>query len=80
MVKEVQNPPKKRDWGTSLTLLAVWIVALVVVTRRNDGIPLPMLVIASVFFVLLIPAMNDVVRSIERMFSHYFGSSTQDRN
>jgi len=58
----------KRDWRVSATLLAVWLVALFLVAGRHNGIPPSMLVIATVFFVFLIPAMNDLVRSIERYF------------
>jgi hypothetical protein len=57
-----------RDWRVSATLLAVWILALFIISRRNDDIPLSMLAIATVFFVMLIPAMNDLVRSIEKLF------------
>jgi multisubunit Na+/H+ antiporter MnhG subunit len=71
MTKESDEAPKKRDWGISLTLLAVWLVAVVVIRSRDKDIPSSMLIIASVFFVLLIPAMNDVVRSIERRFARF---------
>jgi hypothetical protein len=39
-----------------------------------------MLVIATVFFVLLIPAMNDIVRSIEKSFASHFGGAREDGN
>ena len=56
----------RRDWRISAVLLATWVVALVLVAVRRDDIPVSMLAMATVFFVLLIPAMNDLVRSIER--------------
>lgn len=56
----------KRDWRISATLLAVWIVALVFISGRQDDIPLSMIAMATVFFVILIPSMNDLVRSIEK--------------
>jgi len=61
---EPQND--KRDWRISATLLAVWIVALVFITDNRGDIPLPMIAMATAFFVILIPAMNDLVRTIER--------------
>lgn len=60
------EPPEKRDWRISALLLAVWIVALVFIGGRRDDIPLSMIAMATVFFVILIPAMNDLVRSLEK--------------
>ena len=70
-----ENRTGKRDWKISATLLSVWGLALYVVSGRSDAIPLSMLAIATVFFVLLIPAMNDIVRSIEKSFASHFGSA-----
>jgi hypothetical membrane protein len=61
-----QSEENRRDWRISAVLLSTWIVALVLVGVRRDDIPWSMLGLATVFFVLLIPAMNDLVRSIER--------------
>lgn len=64
-----QQPGKsenKRDWRVSATLGAVWFIALAIMWTSGIEIPGSMLVLATVFFVLLIPAMNDLVRSIER--------------
>lgn len=57
--------PGRRDWRISATLLAVWAVALVFLAGRRQDIPLAMVAMATVFFILLIPSMNDLVRSIE---------------
>ena len=73
MSKLHKNEARKRDWKISATLLGVWGLALFVVSGRSDAIPLSMLAIATVFFVLLIPAMNDIVRSIEKSFASHFG-------
>ena len=61
--------PEKRDWKVSATLLAVWGVALIFITNDRDDIPLSMIAMATVFFIILIPAMNDIVRNIERRVS-----------
>lgn len=58
--------PEKRDWRISAVLLAVWIVALVFIAGRRDDIPLSMIAMATVFFIILIPSMNDLVRSLEK--------------
>jgi len=64
-----KTQPEKRDWKISAILLAVWIVALIFIASERDDIPLSMIAMATVFFVILIPAMNDLVRSIERRVS-----------
>ena len=63
MVDKIRD---KRDWRVSAVLLAVWIVALVIVVGRRDDIPLSMIALATLFFVLLIPSMNDLVSSLEK--------------
>ena len=70
------RPAGKRDWRVSATLLAVWIVALVFIADRRQGIPLSMIAMATLFFILLIPSMNDLVRSIER---HISGDGESER-
>ena len=65
----------KRDWRISATLLAVWIVALIFIAGDRDDIPLSMIGMATIFFIILIPAMNDLVRSIERSI---FGESDDE--
>jgi hypothetical protein len=62
----LRDSEEKRDWRVAATLLAVWFIALLVVTGSRIEIPLSMLGMATVFFILLIPAMHDLVRSIER--------------
>jgi hypothetical protein len=61
-----RSQESRRDWRISAILLIVWIVALFLLTAERDDIPVSMLAMATVFFVLLIPSMNDLVRSIER--------------
>ena len=70
-----ESRPEKRDWKISAILLAVWVVALIFIAGKRDDIPLSMIAMATVFFVILIPAMNDLVRSIERRVS---GESTSE--
>ena len=69
MKEKMGDPPRKRDWRVSATLLGIWLVALFVIRNRELDIPLSMLAIATAFFVILIPAMNDLVSSLDRYFS-----------
>ena len=61
-----KSDSEKRDWRISATLLAVWGVALFFISGRREEIPFSMIAIATLFFVILIPSMNDLVRSIEK--------------
>ena len=66
MTQDNPRTSKKRDWRISATLLAVWLVALLAISGGESDIPRSMLVIATIFFVMLIPAMNDLVSSMDR--------------
>ncbi len=57
---------EKRDWKISATLLAVWLVGLYFIAGQRDDIPLSMIGMATIFFIFLIPAMNDLVRGIDK--------------
>ena len=70
-----QDPGNRRDWRVSAILLVIWTVSVTFLKVSRDEIPVSMLAIASLFFVFLIPAMNDLVRSIER---YAFGRDTED--
>jgi hypothetical protein len=70
------DAPEKRDWRISAVLLAVWVVALIIIGGRRDDIPLSMIAMATLFFVILIPAMNDLVRSLEKRIG---GSAGDDK-
>ena len=61
-----EQQTEKRDWKISATLLSVWLVALYFIAVERDDIPLSMIGMATIFFIILIPAMNDLVRSIEK--------------
>ena len=61
---------KKKDWGIAAILLTIWVIALWLVAGRNNQIPMSMYAIATLFFVILIPAMSDLVRTMEK---HAYG-------
>lgn len=70
MPNQPQDSDHKRDWRISVTLGVVWFTAMAIVLKNGTDIPLSMLLMATVFFVLLIPTMNDLVRSIEQDSGH----------
>ncbi len=50
----------------SLLLAAIWIAAAFGVHRSNAEIPTSMLLIGTVFFIMLVPAMKELVKIIDR--------------
>lgn len=67
--KETDEPdPRERFHDRVITLLlaAIWIVAAYMVHRNTPEIPMSMLVIGTVFFIMLVPAMKELVKIIDR--------------
>lgn len=79
MSQQSAKSESKRDWRVSATLGAVWFSALAIMWTSGIEIPGSMLLLATVFFVLLIPAMNDLVRSIERYSAGSDNSDEQNQ-
>lgn len=61
-----ERESKKRDWRVSVVLIAVWSVTITVILTRGTDIPISMILLASAFFVFLLPAMQDLVIIIEK--------------
>jgi len=62
----------------SLLLAAIWIVAALVVYQSDTGIPTSMLVIGTAFFIMLVPAMKELVRIIDKRVKIQLGLSEPD--
>ena len=69
---------RSHDRLISLLLAAIWILAALVVYRRDTGIPTSMLIIGTVFFIMLVPAMKELVRIIDRRVKIQLGLSEPD--
>jgi len=54
------------DRVISLLLAAIWIVAALFVWRSDAEIPASMLLIGTVFFIMLLPAMKELVKVLDR--------------
>jgi hypothetical protein len=54
------------DRLVSIILVVIWGIGLAIILQLRPEIPGSMLLIGSVFFVVLIPAMKELVRTIER--------------
>ncbi len=59
----------------SLLLFAIWVVAAVMVRQSNAEISTSMLLIGTAFFVMLIPAMKELVKTIDKRVRAQLGLS-----
>ena len=67
--KDTREPnPRERfhDRLISLLLATIWFVAALFVWESDTGIPTSMLLIGTVFFLMLVPAMKELVKIIDR--------------
>ena len=54
------------DRVISLLLAAIWAAAAFIVHRSNAEIPTTMLLVGTVFFIMLVPAMKELVKIIDK--------------
>ncbi len=79
--KNTEGPnPRERfhDRVISLLLAAIWIVAALVVHRSGSEIPASMLIVGTIFFIMLVPAMKELVKIIDRRVRAQLGLSEPD--
>ena len=65
-----EERPRRSNWLTSTILIVIWVSGLMLVTKISPEIPTSMLMLGTIFFIVLIPAMNELVNSIERRISN----------
>ena len=59
---------KRQERTVTAILASIWFAAVVMVVRSREEVPLYLLGIATVFFLMLIPSMKELVKSVERRF------------
>ena len=64
--REVKARERFHDRAISLLLATIWIGAALLVHQSVPEIPTSMLLIGTVFFILLVPAMKELVKVIDR--------------
>lgn len=67
--EKIEKPDRRErfhDRMISLLLAAIWAAAALIVHRSNAEIPTTMLFIGTVFFIMLLPAMKELVKIIDR--------------
>ena len=66
MPKKATARERFHDRMISLVLAAIWIGAALFVRKSDAEIPASMLLIGTVFFIMLMPAMRELVKIIDR--------------
>lgn len=54
------------DRVISLLLAVIWVAAAVLVYRSDSEIPMSMLIVGTVCFIMLVPAMKELVKIIDK--------------
>ncbi len=75
MSKKAAAGERFHDWMISLLLAAIWIGAALFVRNSDAEIPASMLLIGTVFFITLMPAMKELVKIIDRRVRGQLGLS-----
>ncbi len=75
MSKKAAARERFHDRMISLLLVAIWIVAALFVWKSDAEIPASMLLIGTVFFIMLMPAMKELVKIIDRRVRAQLGLS-----
>jgi hypothetical protein len=75
MSKKATARKRFHDRMISLLLAAIWIGAALFVRKSDAEIPASMLLIGTVFFIMLMPAMKELVKIIDRRVRVQLGLS-----
>ncbi len=75
MSKKTTARERFHDRMISLLLAAIWIGAALFVRNSDAEIPASMLLIGTVFFIMLTPAMKELVKIIDRRVRVQLGLS-----
>ena len=61
--------PRERfhDRMISLLLAGIWLIGVIFVVRSDSGVSNTMLAIGTLFFFLLLPAMKELVKTLDRL-------------
>jgi len=68
MAPAVTTEPQK-DRAITWILASIWFGAVLVVLVTWDDAPIYLLAIGTLFFLMLVPSMKELVRSVENRFS-----------
>jgi len=75
MATEPDDTTRENNAATTWILVAIWLLGLILVRILRQDIPMTMLVIGTVFFIVLIPAMQEITRGLHRFFTDRFSGN-----
>ncbi len=75
MSKKATTRERFHDRVITLLLVAIWIVAALIVRQSKAEIPASMLLIGTAFFLMLVPAMKELVKIIDKRVRVQLGLS-----
>ncbi len=75
LAEEARPNERFHDRIISLVLAAIWICGALFVWQADTGIPESMLIIGSLFFLTLVPAMKELVKILDRRMRKELGLS-----
>ena len=75
MSKKAAARERFHDRMITMVLAAIWIVAALFVRKSDAEIPASVLLIGTVFFIMLMPAMKELVKIIDRRVRAQLGLS-----
>jgi hypothetical protein len=61
----VKEAPRK-DFAITIILACIWFGAVGLVLKTRDDISFYVLAVATLFFIMLVPAMKELIRSADR--------------
>ena len=65
--KEPSDQERFHDRMITLVLAGIWVAGVIYVVRGDSGVSNSMLAIGTLFFLLLLPAMKELVKSLDRL-------------
>ena len=75
MSKKATARERFHDRMITMVLAAIWIAAALFVRKSDAEVPASMLLIGTVFFIMLMPAMKELVKIIDRRVRVQLGLS-----
>ncbi len=75
-----EDKPQRSEWVTSTILIVIWVLGLIFVSETQPEMPRSMLIAGTIFFIVLIPAMKELVRTIERLINKEVSSGPRSRD
>jgi hypothetical protein len=64
-VAEIVDKESRKDVVVTAILAAIWFGAVAIIVSTRNDIPLYLLGIGTLFFLMLVPSMKEIVRNVD---------------